>query len=95
MRYFPLPEDGPSETQYYTDRQWTKSKERSLQLDSILVFIYKYISAKKHISRVVVTMHVCTYIFVITCIQHAKQPLRIPTPKIPTLFLTHQSPMTI
>jgi hypothetical protein len=71
----------PSETQYYTDRQWTKSEDRSLQLDSILVFIHKYISAKKHdlhyFSRVVVTVHVRTHIFVITCIQHAKPPLRI------------------
>jgi hypothetical protein len=71
----------PSETQYYIDRQWTKSKERSLQLDSILVFIHKYISANKqdlhYFSRGVVTVHVCTYRFVITCIQHAKPPLRI------------------
>jgi len=72
----------PPGTQYYTDRHWTKSKERSLQLQSILVFTDKYLSAKKqdlhYFSRVVVTVHVCTYIFVITCIQYAKPPHRIP-----------------
>lgn len=80
--YLRMEAQPPSETQYYIDRQWTKSKERSLQLDSILVFIDKYISAKKqdlhYFSREVVTVHVCTYIFEINCIQHAKPPLRMP-----------------